>query len=88
MCCHIFTTVNRRAFSLLITFVQVKVTESSGRMDENPRMKITENNTLIDISVNLAKVPGVWVLQPAIVHIGTSYHSKSNLESSDERSIF
>jgi hypothetical protein len=47
------------------------VSESSGRMKENPRMKITENNTLVDITVNISQVPGVWVSQPSLAHIGT-----------------
>ena len=39
-------------------------------MDENPKMKISENNTLVDISVNLARVPGIWVSQPTLAQIG------------------
>lgn len=51
--------------------VTVNVTESNRtrRMDEIPKMKITENNTLVDISVNLAGVPGLWVSQPTLAQI-------------------
>ena len=44
--------------------------KSSRRMEENPKMKISENNTLVDISVNLARVPGIWVSQPTQAQIG------------------
>ena len=50
-------------------------TESNGRMSDKPRMKISENNTLVDITLNLTLVPGIWVSQPTLAHIGILYLS-------------
>ena len=54
---------------------QVNVTETSGKkLSTSPRMKITKNSTLEDITVDLTKVPGVWVTsQPSLTHIGTFF---------------
>ena len=50
--------------------VQVNVTESEGRMEESPRMKMSENNTLINVAVNMSRVPGLWVTEPTLARIG------------------
>lgn len=49
--------------------VMVNVSESNGRMSDKPRMKISENNTLVDITLNLSLVPGIWVSRPNLAHI-------------------
>lgn len=58
-------------FSYINSFmsVQVSLSDKAGRMSKSPHMKYNENDTLIDIMVNMTKIPDIRISNPSLGRI-------------------
>jgi len=67
--------------------VQVHLSNESGRMEEDPKLRFSENSTLVDIGLDITSIPGFYVQKPRKARLGIELASGNTYTPSSARSF-